>query len=261
MEYMLKSYRALLPASWIAYLWILPALFFSFQVSAAQAVLHFNVTGQPPLNTAAHNGFLDEVSREALARIGYQLVVDRLPAERGLRNTNLGFSDGEMSRVEGVDRLYPNLIRVPEKIMDWEFVIFTKQRINLYRGWHSLENRDVGFITGWKIVEEHMPVTAIITKTSNADQLFSLLQKDRVEMVIYESWGGRYLAQESGFDTIRIQKPALEKKEMYIYLHKNHESLVPKLAQALADMKRDGSYAEMVKTHLTNLINKDTSWQ
>ncbi len=29
---------------------------------------------------------------------------------------------------------------------------------------------------------------------------------------------------------------------MYLYLHKKHQALVPRLAQALKDMKADGTY-------------------
>ena len=41
---------------------------------------------------------MDDVAREALKSIDYELVIDRLPAERGLRNANNGLIDGEMIR-------------------------------------------------------------------------------------------------------------------------------------------------------------------
>ena len=200
---------------------------------------------------------MDDVSREALKRIGYQLVIIRLPAERALRSANAGFIDGEMSRIQGLENIYSNLIRVPEKIMDWEFFVFSKKHINLQNGWQSLEDKNVAFITGWKIVENNVPKTAAITKTKNSQQLFTLLELGRADFIIYEHWGGKYIINDLQLDNIVRLAPALAKKEMFMYLHKQHAALVPQLTQALSGMKKDGSYQELVNKHLTVLHEKN----
>jgi ABC-type amino acid transport substrate-binding protein len=40
---------------------------------------------------------------------------------------------------------------------------------------------------------------------------------------------------------------------MFIYLHKKHEEIIPKLSKALRDMKNDGRYEFLVKKYLTPL--------
>jgi polar amino acid transport system substrate-binding protein len=45
-----------------------------------------------------------------------------------------------------------------------------------------------------------------------------------------------------GLSSIAPLAPALKDVDMYLYLHRKHEALVPKLAQALREMKADGSY-------------------
>ena len=35
---------------------------------------------------------------------------------------------------------------------------------------------------------------------------------------------------------------------MYLYLHRRHEALVPRIAQALREMKSDGSYNRILAT-------------
>ena len=216
----------------------------------AENILVFNVTGQPPLNTNEHNGFMDEVTREALRRVGYKLVINRQPAERGLRSINKGIIDGEMSRVKGLNKIYPNLIRVEEKIMNWDFVVFSKKNIDLNDGWSTLKNKNVSFINGWKILEKNVPKSARITKTKNSSQLFNLLKKDRTDYVIYEHWGGYEVLTSMGLKNIQMRKPALASKEMFIYLHKKHAVLVPKISAALLKMKKDGSYRKMEKKYL-----------
>ena len=212
--------------------------------------LVFNVTGQPPLNTVKNDGFMDEIVREALKRIGYNLIINRLPAERGLRSLNQGLIDGEMSRVKGIDKSYTNLLRVPEKIMSWDFVVFSKKGIELSQGWASLENKNVAFINGWKIVEKNIPDSSYITKTKNSKQLFTLLKKNRTDFIIYEHWGGHYVINMMGMKKVKIRQPALASKDMYIYIHKKHENLLPVLSKALSTMKKDGSYKKIFNKHL-----------
>jgi polar amino acid transport system substrate-binding protein len=42
--------------------------------------------------------------------------------------------------------------------------------------------------------------------------------------------------------------PALKDVDMYLYLHKKHEALVPRLAKALRDMKADGTYNRIMSS-------------
>ena len=141
--------------------------------------------------------------------------------------------------------------------MDWEFSVFSKKQINLQYGWDNLKDKNIAFITGWKILENNVPKTATITKTKNSQQLFTLLKKDRADFIIYELWGGKYLINKLQLDNVDMRPPALAKKEMFIYLHKKHTALVPRLTQALIEMKKDGSYQGLVKKHLTVLLEQN----
>lgn len=211
----------------------------------AETALTLNTTGNPPLNTPEQSGFMDLVTKQALARIGYQLKTVQLPAERGLINANAGIEDGEMSRIAGLERIYSNLIRVPEKIMDWEFVVFSKKVIDLHNGWHDLAQQQVAFINGWKIFEKNTPDSSFVTKVREPEQLFKLLRKNRTDYLLYERWGGLALAAKLQMDDVLINDPPLAVREMFIYLHKKHIDLVPKLARTLREMKQDGSYTDL----------------
>jgi len=223
---------------------------FFLQSAVAGSVIKLNTTGQQPLNTSDQMGFMDEVSKEAFRRIGYELQTLRLPAERGLKNSNQGLVSGEMSRIKGLDKKYTNLIRVPEKIMDWEFVVFSYKPISLTGGWSDLSGKAVSHINGWKILEKNIPSTAEITKTGDANGLFNLLRKKRTDYAIYERWGGRYVLKKMSMDEVGVCKTPLAIKEMFIYMHKKHKDIVPKLAAALLEMKKDGSYQKLVIKHL-----------
>lgn len=218
--------------------------------AAGQPVIVLNTTGQPPLSTNSSSGFMDEVARAAFQSIGYQLQLVRLPAERGLKSSNQGAIDGELVRVKGMEKLYPNLIRVPEKIMDWEFVVFSYDSINLKKGWQALSGKSVAHINGWKILEKNIPSSAEVTKVSNALSLFKLLRRNHTDYVLYERWGGLHLLIEQVMGDVKLRQPPLAVKEMFIYLHKKHQALVPKLAAELLVMKQDGRYQRLINKHL-----------
>lgn len=230
-------------------------LVFLSVANAQQPGLIFNSATQAHLLTETQDGFLDQLTREALRRIGYQLTIERLPAERALRSANMGIIDGEIIRIKGIEKIYKNLVRVPEKMIDMEFVVISKQNIDLRNGWNSLAGKTVAFIRGWKILEKNVPPTALVTRVNNADKLFSLINNNRVELIIYESLGGNFIINKMNLDNVKIQSPPLASREMFMYLNKKHLALVPGLAQQLVDMKKDGSYKKLQSDYQLGIKN------
>lgn len=220
------------------------------QVVESAPVILLNTTGQSPLNTDNQKGFMDEVAAEAFRRINVKLQTVHLPAERGLKYSNRGIIDGELVRVKGIDKRYTNLIRVPEKIMDWEFVTFSYKPVSLANGWKDLSGKSVAHINGWKILEKNIPANSEVIRVSNVDYLFNLLRRNRTDYAIYEKWGGKYLLSMMSMNDVILGQPPLAVKEVFIYLHKKHKALVPQLTKALVSMKKDGSYKKLVNKHL-----------
>jgi polar amino acid transport system substrate-binding protein len=229
------------------------ALVYSHSVFGGENEITLNSAAETPLSNSRQSGFLDEVAKEAFSRIGYRLNIEHLPPERGLKNSNKGLIDGELIRIKGLGKLYPNLIFVPENIISLEFVVFSKSPLNLSNGWSDLSGKTVAHVNGWKYLEENIPTTADITKVGNATILFNLLEKNRTDSVVYELWGGNWVVLKHSMKGIIVNSPPLAIKEMFIYLHKKHEEIIPKLSKALRDMKNDGRYEFLVKKHLTPL--------
>jgi polar amino acid transport system substrate-binding protein len=219
---------------------LLLLLFLSIESQAAP--LAINTFGAPPLSNADRTGFHDLLTIEAFSRLGIEITIPRLPAERALINADRGIDDGDLPRIAGLDAIYPNLIMVPESIMDYEFVTFSRHRRFSTTGWESLKPYNVAIITGWKILEKNVVGVRSLTKVKNQNQMFSLLKLDRADLVIYEKWQGLQTAKAMGIADIRILYPPLAKRKMFMYLHKKHADLVLKVAAALKQMKFDGTY-------------------
>ncbi len=235
--------------------WSLPGI---STTHAANKILVLNTAFIDPLSNEKQTGFVDSIVNEALNRIGYDLESVRLPAERALLNANAGIDDGDLLRIGGLQEIYPNLIQVPEKIMDMEFVVFTRHLSFPVSGWQSLKPWSVAIITGWKILEQYITETAELTKVKNVDLLFKLLLKDRTDVIVYSRWIGLAYIKQHNLKSIKILEPPLGRRSMYVYLHRKHRHLVPELAASLRSMKRDGSYQRIFERILTPFEQRRT---
>lgn len=220
--------------------------------AAEMPVLVVNDTNEPPFTTADGRGFLDAVAGEAFRRAGVRLRLVKLPAERALINANAGIEDGDMSRIAGLEARYPNLVRVPEKLIDWEFAAFGRDAA-LPAHWETLRTHPVGHIRGWKIYEQQLAGAPHVVTAEDPAQLFRQLQLDRTEVALYERWQGLSRIQRQGLTDVHLLDPLLARREMYLYLHKRHAALVPRLAAALRAIKAEGLYDRLYREKVLSL--------
>jgi len=201
-------------------------------------------TREPLVSSPGRPGFAEEVAREAFRRSGLDLTVVPLPIERALINANAGIEDGDLFRAAGFEKDYPNLVQVPQPLMDQDFVAFALRPDIEVRGWADLTRYSVGFITGQKIIERHLKDVKNLTATRDHDQLPALLVNGRADVVIDNRWVGVLVARRTKV-AARVLEPPLLRVPMYMYLHRRHEALVAPLAAALAEIKRDGTWQRL----------------
>lgn len=213
---------------------------------ACSQTIVLNTANDSPNSTDDHTGICDRVMTEAFRRMGIKLKIVNLPSERALVNANEGVEDGNFARVEGLDKLYPNLIRVSEEITTFEFVAFSRKATLKTTGWNSLKPYKVGIITGWKILENNIVGVKSITKVRDEKLLFSLLLAGKVDLVVYDRLQGEVVIKQAAAEGIRALEPPLAVRGMFPYLHKRHADLVPKLEQTLRAMKKDGTFNRIV---------------
>jgi len=222
-------------------------------VTSEASTLTFTTPHDEPISTVNADGFVDRIVTEAISRTGNRLRIVHLPAERALINANRGIDDGALHRVAGLSEKYPNLIQANESTSLMEFVAFTSMPNIHIRNWESLKKYTVAIITGWKILEEHIPRETELTKVKNPQQLFSLLQNNRIDVVLYGRWQGLVYLKKNNISGIRVLEPALATQDMYVYFNKKHKKLVPSFDKALRAMKKDGSWDKIYRQTLLPL--------
>ncbi len=219
-------------------------LFFFFlyvPVSHSAETLTVNTVGKHPFSTV-----LDALLQEAFQRIGVGLKTQELPGRRALKNANEGIEDGDAGRVRGTEKRYPNLIMIPEKILDVHIVGFSKTIDQELPGsWKALKPYNVGILRGHQHSEAMVTSYKTLVKADDSKQLLTLLDKDRADVVVTVMIEGLSAVKEADLQGVKVVEPPLETVPIYPYLHKKHEALVGQLDQALKDMKKDGTYVEI----------------
>jgi len=207
----------------------------------AQPLVLSTGTG-PPYALPGKAGFLDQLTKETFRRIGVDASVQvHVNSARALINANNGVDDGLVMRVAGLEKKYPSLVMLPERIIGNDFVGYTLSNNLKTANLETLKTSAVGYITGWVVFDGLVGGNVNVTKVRDADQLFRLLRLGRADVALYERWQGLWLIRHTG-TPIRLLEPPLAQVDMFMYLHKKHRALVGPATAALRRMKQDGTY-------------------
>ncbi len=212
--------------------------------------LILNTSYTSPINAPDQSGVLDLFYKELFKRLGWTFEIQYLPAERALLNANRGIDDGDVCRIFGLEKTYPNLVRVPEVVMRYEHVIFSRQAHFTVTGPEDLAPYDVGVVKGWKIIEWNTTSARSVTLVDSPEQLFSMLADGRIDLAIIERMSGMMIIKALGVTDVQTLEPAFLSGDWYLYLHKRHQNLIPEIAAEIRHMKSDGSHQQVIDSVL-----------
>ena len=177
--------------------------------------LSLTIASREPVSKDDRTGFLDQVIAEMFRRIGVEANVTFYQSSaRGLANANNGIDDGVGLRVMGLEKKFPNLIRIPEHIIVNDFVAFSTRHTTPTTDWHSLDNQDIAYILGWQIFQKNLVHHKRTSRVKGNKQLFSLLAKDRVDFILHERWQGTWHSKQMKLK-VNIHEPPLTKRKMF----------------------------------------------
>ena len=214
--------------------------------SESQSVpLQVAVTSMPPLILPDGKGYLDRVLAELLLRSGLELEAIALPPRRGLNDADAGVIDAAVIPFKTLlsPRTGPgfhNLLVLPEPLMPTEFSgMFTRTNMRL-SSVEDVHDFRVGFLQGMRlpidILEDHERKEAV----SNPRALMEMLADDRVDVVLFSTATGQYIASEIGLQNLQVSDFTV-RRHLYLHVHKHHANLIPLLDSHLAAMKQDGT--------------------
>ena len=232
---------------------VLILLCFGSSAAIAETNLTLNSGTAEPFINADGSGFYGELVNEVFSRLNIKTNVIRLPSSRSIINANQGIDDGVIARTKGINKKFKNLIRVPESVLTFKFVAYSLNEKIDVKNWDSFKPYSVGMIRGWRIYEKNLVHTKQLTSVTNAEQLFKLLLNKRSDLILFEYYRGSWWNKHLNANAHLIGSPIAE-KEMFIYMHKKHAALVPKITKILSELKKDGSYQRIKNRTLNKYI-------
>lgn len=222
--------------------------------ATTEKTLVINSGSSVPLAINNDSGFYMVLIQELFDRLKIKVKTIHLPSSRSLKNVAQGIDDGVIARVKGIEKKSPNLIRVPEKVIDLEFVAYTNDANIKIEKWSDLKPYNVAYIRGWKIFDKNVTAYKSLVRAKDSKQMIGLLKNHRVDVVLYQDIPAKYILKKMDYHPHK-QTPALASREMYIYMHKRHIKLVPLIQNELKKIKSDGTYNSLYKQHIADIIS------
>ena len=200
---------------------------------------------------------------EAYGRLGIEIEVEYLNGKLALARADSGLYDGDVQRIDGIARRFPNLIQVQIPVNYLEGVAFTNRSDTDVSGWHSLRVYRVGIVKGILFAEEGTQGMEVSRVASN-EQLVELLAENRIDLAVMPRISGLVAAQvpkevSENRSDIQASGAVLETLFLYNYLNARHENLVPQVERVLKQMLLEGTTKRIRHEVYSGLLNLDVA--
>lgn len=196
-----------------------------------------------------------KILKKAYHKLGIDISILELPASEALQRSNSGSADGEVQRIDGISRNFPNLIQVPIPINYIQGAVFSKKKKRKLRGWHSLRRFKIGLVKGVVFAEKGTRGMQVQMAGSYAE-LLDLLLNDKVDIIVVPYINGvDSIRQHPQGDKLHLNG-ILETYLLYHYLHKRHEKLLPAITARLKKMLLNGSIPDMRRKFISELTGE-----
>ncbi|MBF0381151.1 MAG: transporter substrate-binding domain-containing protein [Magnetococcales bacterium] len=192
---------------------------------------------------------------EAYKRVGYRAEIDFLPARRALEWAASGRRDGDVARIAGTEKSFPNLIPVPTPVVYFKGVAFAKTDLKRdITNWDDLKGLDIGVIRGIRYstigTKGMQPLFA-----KNMGHLFTLLNGGRIDVAIAVQDAGVVEVNRNFADSgIHIVGKPLYSSPLFHFVHKQNSQLIPLLDSELKKMREQGESKEIYNRVLRLLM-------
>jgi len=174
--------------------------------------------------------------RKAFTALGYQVNFAFYPGVRSLIMSNTGQVDGELIREVNIDKKYTNLRPLSLHITIHPALYGRKD--NTLPSGKTPALKTVAITRGGVLSAVDIPVdmkTLKIVKISGIQQGINLVISGRVDSLLMSQELFNYLATLQPILTTQLVKlsPAIAPLNLYTYLHKKHEHLIPDVQEQL----------------------------
>ncbi len=191
------------------------------------------------------------IADELGVRIGHQISLISLPAERAFYYLSVGKIDGDWSRIDGFGQEIPGLVQVPEPIAVHPYTAYAVRQDIQINGWQSLKPYKVAHLAGWAVIANNLaPFHRDLVPTSDVASGLNFVRAGRADIFVCIPFIMDPLLELGGAlpKEIHALQPPIDFLNMYIYLLPKHAQLEAVIARELKAMKSGGSFNSLIST-------------
>ncbi len=184
---------------------------------------------------------------DVFSRLGMELEMSYYPLKRASYEASEGNVDGEPLRIYEYADAFPNLIRVEEPIYPMRIVAYKNRNSTIppLTGWKSLQGTryHVQYPRGMKITEDNLP--GVVSKdnlstVTYASDGFKILSVGRSDLYVGDYDATYSISQLPEYKNNICVAGEMTRVNLYLYVHKKHKHLAPRLAETIRDLKAEG---------------------
>lgn len=195
------------------------------------------------------------VLKEAYEALGFNLVWKPLADDSSLRPANQGQVDGELHRIDGIQKQYTNLIKVPTRINKMQATAVSHDKNLKINGWSSLSKYRVGVRKGILFSERGTKGMKTTVAETN-DELFKMVDSKRIDVAVFSRVNVISTKKENKELAVFELRPFIQEYNIYHYLHKKNKSLVFKLNTVLLKMHENGRIDQIRERYIDKITGK-----
>lgn len=180
------------------------------------------------------------VLTKAYEQLGIEISGKHMPSRRSLAEADMGYSDGEVSRIASIEPQHPNLIRIRIPVDRFSMSAITNSHTETISSLYDIIDLRVGIRTGMRFAELATRDIPDVTTSQNWDILFDMLAEDRIDVVLATPHTWIEQRKRPQLAAIRLHNPPIQEIPLFHYLHKRHADLAPRITQTLRTMSEKG---------------------
>ncbi len=139
-------------------------------------------------------------------------------------------------RIGSVAERHKTLIRVNVPVVVARTVAFARDPSFKGKSMEELKSLRVGHVAGAKFASEASEGFAEVWAADKPEQLFEMLERDRIDLVIVGEETGNRIIGKGGLADVFPLGSSLKEVKFYHLLHERHADLVPKIEAVLKRM-------------------------
>lgn len=231
--------------------WLMLAALLLISLTATAESLRFARNENLPEQDVA-----EAILLQAMRNLHVTVEVDAVPPARANMLNLTGAVVGEVARIESYGEKNPSLIRVEPGHYYLTSVAFARKDHGIkLAGAADLAQFKVAHIRGVQHSTDLVKDLPYMRESNNSESLFSLLEAERVDVVITTGVDGRMMLQQMQMTDDVEAVAELARRDLFVYLNPQSRQWQKPISEELARMSASGQMANIIAAQEQLLVD------